>query len=181
MKTALFYGLVLALANIVLALVSFFLGYQTDNIAAGQWFSLLGLAVAVGIMWAGIRAVREEAKDRSLPFGRGVLAGTVISASSGAIYSVYTFIHFQFINPSFLDYYIDFLRGKWAAKGLREAQMATMEKITRFMMSPGIMSIVTFLYAMIIGVVLALILAAILRRAPAKESPAAMPPPQPAA
>jgi len=181
MKTALFYGLVLALANIVLALVAFFLGFQTDNIAGGQWFSLLSLVAAVGIMWFGIRATREESKDRSLSYGRGVLAGTVISAFSGAIYSVYSLIHFQFINPNFADYYLDFMRGKWAAKGMREAQMAAMEKVTRFMMSPGIMSIVTFIYALVIGVVLALILAAFLRRAPAKDSPPIMPPPQPAA
>ena len=171
MNTALFYGIVLALTNIVLALVGFFLGFQTDKLAEGQWFGWLNLVAMVGITWLGIRAVREEAADKSLSYGRGVLTGFVISVCSGVIGAVYTFIHFQFINPSYADYYLDFLRQKWAEKGLGDAQVAAAEKFTRFLMSPGIMSVVGLITTVVFGVVVALILAAILKRAPGRVAP----------
>jgi len=41
MNTTFFYALILAVSNIVLSLVSFFLGYQTDKMAEGKWFGWL--------------------------------------------------------------------------------------------------------------------------------------------
>jgi hypothetical protein len=168
MNTALFYGIVLALANIVLALVGFFLGFQTDKLAEGQWFNWLSLVAMVGITWLGIRAVREEAADKSLSYGRGVLAGFLISVCSGVTGAVYTFIHFRFINPNYADYYLDFVHQKWAEKGMGDAQMEAAEKGIRFMMSPGIMSVIGLFLAIIFGLAATLILAAILKRTPGR-------------
>ena len=85
MNTTLFYGVVLALANIVLSLISFFLGFQTEKLAQGQWFGLLNFVAAVVVFWLGIRAVREEAADKSLTYGKGVLTGFLIALYSGLI------------------------------------------------------------------------------------------------
>lgn len=173
MNTAFFYGLVLALANIVLSLVSYFLGFQTDRIAQEPWIGLLGFVVMVAILWFGIRAMREEAKDGSLSYGRGVGGGTLVSLYSGLIGMVYTFIHFTFINPSYIDYRIDATRPKWIKLGLNDAQMETSEKALRFIYAPVPLSILSLLITIFFGVVIALVVAAFLKRAPA-----ATPPPQ---
>jgi hypothetical protein len=167
MNTAFFYGLVLALANIVLSLVGYFLGFQTDRIAQEQWFGLLRLVVTVVILWLGIRATREEATDKSLSYGRGVGGGTLISLYAGLIGMVYAFIHITFINPSYVDYRIDATRPKWIRLGLNDAQMEASEKALRFIYAPVAFSILTLLMTVFFGVVIALVIAAFLKRAPA--------------
>lgn len=170
MNTPLFYGVVLAVTNIVLTLAAFFLGFQTDKLAQGQWFGLLSIAAGIIVLWVGIRAVREEAADKSLSYGKGVLTGFLISLYSGLIGMVYTFIHFQFINPSFIDYQIDLARQKWSQIGLDEAKMAAAEKVVRFVFSPPVLAGVTLIWALVFGAIIALILAAILKR-PAPAAP----------
>ncbi len=166
MNTALFYGIVLALANIVLSLAAFFLGFQTDRIAEAYWFNILGLVVFVAVLWFGIRAAREEAQDGSLSYGRGVMTGFLISLYSSLIGAVYTFIHFTFINPNFVEYQLDATRQKWIAAGLGDAQIAAAEKFARFFLSPVMMSVVALVLPVLFGVILALILSAFLKRGP---------------
>ena len=169
MNTKMFFGLILALANIGLALLGFFLGFQTDKIAQGQWFGLLSLIALAAVLWFGIRAVRAEAKDGALTYGKGVGSGFLISLYGGLIGSLYSFVHFTFINPNFVDYQLDLTREKWTQAGLGEAQIATAEKFTRFFLSPVMMSITGLVMTLLLGTVIALILAAFLKRAPRLE------------
>jgi uncharacterized membrane protein (DUF441 family) len=164
MNTAFFYGLILAVSNIVLTLVGFFLGFQTDKMAEGRWFGWLSLVVGILVTWLGVRAVREESADKSLSYGKGVGSGFLINLYAGVIGSIYGFIHFTFINPDFADYAID--QAKQNAKNVSDAQLAQMEKIMRFMMSPAIMSIWGFIMALVFGIVIALIVSAFLKREP---------------
>jgi hypothetical protein len=168
MNTTFFYALILAVSNIVLSLVSFFLGYQTDKMAEGKWFGwltmVLSLTLAFVLTWLGVKSVREESADKSLRYGKGVGTGFLINLYSGVIGSIYSFIYFTFINPDFADYAID--QAKQNAKNVSDAQLAQMEKIMRFMMSPAIMSIWGFLMGLFFGIVIALIVSAFLKREP---------------
>jgi hypothetical protein len=175
MNTPFFYGLVLAFGNIVLTLVFFFLGYQTDKMVQGRWIvSLLPLVMTIIVMWLGIRAAREEAKDGSLSYGKGVGTGVLIALYAGLIGAIYTYIHFTFINPSFADYSIDMVRQQWAAKGMSDAQMETAEKYTRFMYKPAVLAILGIILSPLFGLVIALILSVFLKRK--KEAIAENPP-----
>ena len=92
MNTTFFYALILAVSNIVLSLVSFFLGYQTDKMAEGKWFGwltmVLSLALAFVLTWLGVKSVREESADKSLRYGKGVGTGFLINLYSGVIGSI---------------------------------------------------------------------------------------------
>jgi hypothetical protein len=177
MNTTLFYGLILAASNIVFTLVFFFLGFQTDKIAEGRWFGFLPFIVGIVVTWLGIKAVREEAKDKALTYGKGVGSGVLINLYSGIVGSIYGFIHFTYINPNFIDYMINMTRQQWASKGIGEAQMDTMEKGMRMMMSPIMSSIWGLAAAVFFGLLIALVVSAFLRREPqpaaADASPAA--------
>ena len=168
MNTTFFFALVLSVANIVLSLVFFFLGYQTDKITQGQWVSLfLPLVVMIVVNWLGIKAVREEAKDNSLSYGKGVGTGFLITLYAALIGIFYTFIHLQFINPNFADYAIDAVRQKWVAAGMGDSQMEQTEKFMRFIYKPAIMAIMGFIMSLVGGLVVSLILSIFLRRKPA--------------
>jgi Protein of unknown function (DUF4199) len=177
MKATLSHGLILAAGLIVLTLVGFFLGFQTDKIAEGRWFGLLTFALIIVVTWLGIKAVRGEAKDNSLSYGKGVGSGVLINLYGGVVSSIYSFFHLTFINPSFADYTINATRQQWAEKGLSDAQMDAAEKFMRMILSPIIASISGFIMTVIVGLVVALVASAFLKRAPQPafetETPAA--------
>jgi uncharacterized membrane protein YeaQ/YmgE (transglycosylase-associated protein family) len=166
MNTTFSYGLILAVTNIVLTLVGFFLGFQTDKMAEGTWFGWLTFVAAIVVTWLGIKAVREEAKDKALSYGKGVGSGVLINLYAGVIGSIYGVIHFTYINPSFRDYMMNTMRQKWAEAGVSDAQMETMEKGFRFMMSPVMASISGLIMTVLFGLVVALVVSAFLKRAP---------------
>ena len=178
MNTTFFYAVVLSVTNIVLTLVFFFLGFQTDKMAQGTWIAgLLPFAVMIIVTWLGIKAVREEAKDKSLSYGKGVGTGVLIALYAGLIGAVYTFVHFTFINPNFADYAIDVARQQWAAKGMGDSQMDGAEKFMRIVYKPVVMAIMGVILSPLFGLIISLILSIFLKRKPAataENAPAAV-------
>jgi hypothetical protein len=164
MNTKFFYALILTVCSIVLNLLLFFTGFQTEKLAVGQHLGWLGFVAMAAVLWFGVKAVRDDKSDTSFTYGQGVGAGVLISLYSGLMNSVYTFIHFKFINTSFADYMMEIIRGKWAAQGLTEAQMERAEGFTRMMFNPVIQAVMAPIGAVVVGLVLSLIIAAILKR-----------------
>ena len=176
MNTKFFYALILTFATIVLQLLLFFTGFQTEKLATGQYLAYLGFAIMAVVLWLGIQAVRDEKPDRTLSYGQAVGAGVLISLFSGLMNGVYTFIHLKFINTSFADYMMGTIREKWVAAGMTEAQMERAEGFTRTMIGPAVQAILTPVFAVLAGVILSLIIAALIKRkapsATASTSPA---------
>jgi hypothetical protein len=166
MSTKFFYALVLTLATVVLQLLLFFSGFQTEKLATGQYLQWLGLVIMAVVLWLGIKAVRDEKPDRTMTYGQRVGTGVLISLYSGLMGAIYTFVHFTFINTGFADYTIALTREKWAAKGLTQAQMEGAEAITRKMLQPGVQAILGVFFAVLIGLVLSLIIAALVKPKP---------------
>jgi hypothetical protein len=167
MGTKFTYALALTIAGAVFNLVMYFLGFQTDKMAAGQYFQWIGLIITIAVLWLGIKAVREESPDKSLSYGQGVGAGTLISFYSGLMSAVYTYIHFKFINPSFFDYQAAMMRDKMAAKGMSDTQIEQASTMMQKFSGPGVSACVTPFIVVLFGLIISLILAAILKRAAA--------------
>ena len=119
----------------------YFLGFHTDKMATGQYFQWAPLVITIIVLWLALKAIREENEGHYLTYGQGVGAGTLICLFSGLMSAVYTYLHFKFINPNFTDYQVEFMRGKWAAKGLTDAQMDQAETMMRKFSGPGIYAI----------------------------------------
>ncbi|HEY0863351.1 MAG TPA: DUF4199 domain-containing protein [Lacunisphaera sp.] len=164
MSTKFIYALTLTICGALLNLLLYFTGFQTEKLATGQYFQWLGFVIMFAVLWLGIKAVRDEAPEKGLSYGRGVGSGTLISLYSGLMSSVYSFIHFKFVNTEFADYQLALIRPKWEAAGIGDAQMEQMEKMTRTMMSPVAQAIMTPIFVVIFGLILSLIIAAILKR-----------------
>lgn len=164
MSTKFIYALTLTICGALLNLLLYFTGFQTEKLATGQYFQWLGFVMMFAILWLGIKAVRDEAPEKGMSYGRGVGTGTLISLYSGLMSSVYSFIHFKFVNPEFADYQLALIRPKWEAAGMGEAQMDQAEKMTRAMMGPVAQAIMTPILVVLFGLILSLIIAAILKR-----------------
>jgi len=170
MSTTLLYALIMAIAQVVVTLISYFLGYQTDHMASGRWFQLIPLVVSIVILVLGIKAVREEQPGKGLSYGKGVGTGALITLYSCIIGSVYAYIHFTYVNPNFADYVVEVSREKWASAGMSDSQMENAEKGVRWFTKPAVQAIASFIIGNIFGVILSLIIAAFLKREPAVAS-----------
>lgn len=164
MSTKFIYALILTICGALLNLLLFFTGFQTEKLATGQYFQWLGFVIMFTVLWLGIKAVREETAEKGMSYGRGVGTGVLISLYSGLMSSVYSFIHFKFVNPEFADYQLALIRTKWEAAGMSETQMEQAEKVTRAMMGPVTQAIMTPIFVVVIGLVCSLIIAAFLKR-----------------
>jgi hypothetical protein len=122
------------------------------------------------VLWLGIKAVRDEAPEKGMSYGRAVGTGTLIALYSGLMSAVYVFIHFKFVNTQFVDYQMAFVRTKWEAAGMAEAQMDQAEQFTRMFMGPAAQAIMTPIAGTILGLIFSLIIAAFLKR-PAADAP----------
>jgi hypothetical protein len=169
MSTTLLYALIMAIGQIVLTLIGFFLGYQTDKINQGTWFGFVPLVYAIVIYWLAIKAVREEDAGKYLTYGKGVGTGVMIAVYSGLIGSIYAYVHFTFVNPNFIDYLIEASRVKWVAVNMSDAQMEGAEKGMRMFTKPIIQSVFGFVATIVMGLIISLIMAAILKRNPPDE------------
>lgn len=166
MSTTLLYALIMAIAQIVVNLISFFLGYQTDRISSGTWFGFMPLVVSIVVLTLGIRAVREEQEGKYLTYGKGVGTGVLIALYSSLIGAVYSYIHLTFVNPNFADYMIEASRIKWAAAGMSESKMDGAEKFMRPLFKPLVQSLISMGLGIFFGTILSLIIAAFLKRTP---------------
>ncbi len=172
MSTKFTYALILTITGALLNLLLFFTGFQTEKLATGQYFQWLGFVIMFTVLWLGIKAVREESPHKAMSYGKGVGTGVLISLYSGLMSSVYSFIHFKFVNTEFADYQLALIRPKWEAAGMAEAQMDQAEKFTRAMMGPIAQAVLTPVFVVIFGLICSLIVAAFLKRAAPDEAKA---------
>jgi ABC-type sugar transport system permease subunit len=177
MSTKFFYAVVLALATIVLQLLLYFSGFQTEKLATGQYLQWLGFVIMAVVLYLGIKAVRDEKPGRAMTYGQRVGTGVLISLYAALMGAAYSFIHFTFINTGFADYVIAMTREKWATRGLTQAQMEGAEAITRKMLQPGVQALMGVIFGVLIGVVLSLIIAALVKdkARPATDAAASAP------
>lgn len=170
MSTKFTYALIMTVCQVAVSLVMFFLGFETEKIATGQYFGWLGMVFMIVVLWLGIKAVRDEAPGQALSYGGCVGTGTLIGLYAGLMGGAYRFIHLKFINTSFADYQMEFIRSQWAAKGMSDAQMEQAEGFTRVMMGPVAQGISTPIFVVILSVLIALVLAIFLKRPPAEAA-----------
>jgi urea transporter len=159
----------MAIGQIVLTLIAFFLGYQTDKINQGTWFGFVPLIYAIAVYWLGQKAVREEDAGKYLTYGKGVSTGLMIAIYSGLIGAIYTYVHYSFVNPNFADYLIEASRTKWVAAGMSDTQMEGAEKGMRMFTKPAIQAVFFLIIGIVLGLIISLITAAFLRRTPPEE------------
>ena len=171
MSTKFTYALILTICGVVFSLLMFFTGFQTEKLAIGQKIEWLRLVLTVAVLYLGVKAVREEAPGKALSYGQALGAGTLISLYATLMGSVYTYIHFKFVNPNFFTYQLNMLREQWAAKGIPDAQIDRMADMTEKWSGPGIYACVGFMIGFIVCFIISLIVAAILKRAPQEATP----------
>jgi hypothetical protein len=176
MKTTLIYGLIMSVVGALLAFLLYFLGFHdsVEKLPTAQTIGMVtGLVNAVVCIFLGIRARRSEL-PASEPFGYGRALGTgTLIALWGALFgTVFHVIYMGLINPGFRDIIVQGELAKMEARGMSSAQIEQAEGMVRMMTGPIPSGIFALIGGFVFGFIIALIIAAFVRR-PAADTPPA--------
>jgi hypothetical protein len=181
MKTTFIYGIGMAVASFVLGLILFFAGFHSDaeKLATAQLVGSLGALVitVVGLIMA-MKARREEfTAEEGFGYGRALGTGTLTALWSSLTGAVLSVVYAVAINPGMQEVIIEGEIAKMEEQGLPASTIEQAEGVIKFMTSPAMMAVSNFIFGLVVGFVISLILAAFLKR---NAVDAVAPPPPPA-
>ncbi|TLX71980.1 DUF4199 domain-containing protein [Labilibacter sediminis] len=155
------YGLYLGIASIVFSLITYYGG-----LLGNKGFSYLGYLIPIVFIVLGLNHYKNNVNNGILRYGSGVGLGVLISVVGGVVSSVFTYVLLAIIDPSIHQQIINLAHEEALKSGTSEAQLEQAEGIMNAMMSPLSLSIMGILGSALIGLIIALIVAAIVKKDP---------------
>lgn len=166
MKPSVKYGLIYAGISIGISLLAFGLGMEKDE-SVQKISSYINIALPAVIIFLGIRSQRDDAGNGFLSFGSGFGTGMTIAALGGLLTAAYTWLYFKILNPSMITFIKLKQEEELYKRGLSDGEVEKMSEQMGAWATPEMMSIFVFIGAVLLGLVISLISAGILK----KENP----------
>lgn len=162
MKIALKYGFIYAGASILMSLIMYITGLnRTDS----TWLiTLIGLAVPVVCILLAVKEYKAELGGGFMKFSDIFKHGLVICLIGGIIYSAYSILYIQVIDPTFMDYIMEKQVTKMQEMGMDDDAIEKAMKGSASMQSPFWMFTFSLLGSLFAGAIISLIMAAILKK-----------------
>ncbi len=163
-KTALNFGVLLALLTIALQVVSYAMDAHIDR---PWWLGVVQLIISVGIVIMGLKAFRTD-NSGFLTLGQALKTGIAISLVAGIIAVIFNYIFINFIDPDFIQKTMDFTEEQMIEQNpnmSQEERDLAMDISAKFM-SPLVMSAISLLFTLFMGFIISLIAGLILKRNP---------------
>lgn len=157
-RTALKWGVIIGIISIL---------YSTATMVSGQIGNQsLGYVVYL-IIGVGIYLALNDFRKENLgyiSFGQGLGLGTMMSAIIGLLSSFYSFAYMKFIDSSITDQILKNAEREMEKKGLPDDQIEQAMEYSKMFMSPGIMFVAGVFFTVLMGFILSLIIAAIMKK-----------------
>jgi hypothetical protein len=167
-NTVIRYGLISgALISLMMVLTMPFhdqIGFGTTGLVVGYTTMVLAFL----LIYFGVRSYRDTVAGGTVRFGRALAVGVLIAAVSSLCYvATWQVVYYKFM-PDFMDKYAAHELTKERASGASEEQIATrkaeMEKFAVMYRNPFYNAAFTIMEPLPVGLIVALISAAILSR-----------------
>lgn len=157
-RIALKYGVLASVVIMVFTTIINVTG-QSQN----KWLTSLSFVfMIVGIVVA-MKAFKEENKG-FMTYGEGLGLGSLFSAIMGLLGSTFSVLYNKFIDPTIITQAMDTARSEMESKGMDDAQIDQAMAMSEKFMSPGVLFAFGVIGSLMVGFVLSLIIAAILRK-----------------
>ena len=158
-RVALKWGLITGVALVVYSTLLNVLGQMTNG-----WLTVVVYLIIVVGLVLGMREFRSLNGDY-LTFGQGVGLGALLSAVAGVISSTYNVLYSTVIDPGLQERVMDNMREQLEDQGkLSDDQIDQAMEFSKMFQSPGLQFVAGVFGAILVGVFLSLIVAAVLRR-----------------
>ncbi len=154
-QVAIKWGLILGIISIVLFLAFYFGGLMGESWT--EWISPIFIAV---IMYLAHKEFKDQGNS-FMSYGQGLGLGTLMSAVSGVVSSVFTYIYIKFINADYVVELLDMARAKMEEQGQGDDQIDVAMGMMEKFMSAGMTAGISLLGTIFIGFLIALVVSAI--------------------
>jgi len=154
---ALKYGLITALVGIVYSLVLNVLDLSTN-----QWLTSLSYLILI----AGLVLAMRDFKSNNygyMSYGQGLGIGSLLSAIFGLLSGIFSWIYTTYIDPEFMGRMQEVQRTKMLEQGLSDEQIDAALGMAAKFQNPLTMIFGSMAVFLIIGFILSLIIAAIIK------------------
>lgn len=160
-KIALNYGLLLALAIIVLSVIVYALGMSVEQ---PWWQSLLSFVFMIAIIWMGLKAYKLGSGG-FMSLGDALKVGLAISVISGIVGSIFTYIFITFIEPDFIAQMLQTTQENMVEQNpdMTQEQLDMAMGMSEKFLSPWIMVALGIIYSLFFGFIISLIEGLILK------------------
>ncbi|WP_066506165.1 DUF4199 domain-containing protein [Rufibacter sp. DG15C] len=152
------YGLITGFISVIYSLILFVT--EMNNNSALSYLSILILAGGIFFAYKHFKGMNGG----FMSYGQGLGIGTVLSAVAGLLGGIFTFIYVKFVDTAFLQKVQDLQIAKMEEQGLSEAQIEKATEMAATFSGPGMMLVMGILGTLVIGFLVSLVMAAIMKR-----------------
>lgn len=153
------YGLTAGMAYVVFTLALYLLDMEKN-----QGLGSVGYLILLGAQFLGVKEIRDGEMNGYISFGSAWKKGLLIAVVAGIISGIYMAIHLNFIHPELLEEVLYETESQMEASGASSEEIEMGMKMAKVFTNPGMTSVFTLLGFLFIGMVLALIPAAVLKK-----------------
>ncbi|MEE9381304.1 MAG: DUF4199 domain-containing protein [Hyphomonadaceae bacterium] len=165
-RFALIYGLI-AGPIIILSMILGIVLSGGEGLGSSLWLGYLIMIVAFSLIFVGIKRYRDQELGGVIKFGQAFLLGLGITAVAGVVYVAAWEVYLNITNYAFINEYAAGIIEKKQAAGVLgeelQAVIADMDKLKEQYANPLFRLPMTFAEVFPIGLIVALVSAAVLR------------------
>lgn len=166
--TAIRHGIFAAGIMILVLVVLYFLFSPYTLLDLGEVMGYATMVIAMSMIFIGIKRYRDNELNGCITFKQAFGLGAYIAAIGSFIYGIFEGLFYEFsdFKELYLDFYIDKIKNSGQSPEAIHQQLQEMNQQFAMWDSPFMMGLLMFLTVFIIGLLIALISAAILKKYP---------------
>jgi hypothetical protein len=167
-RSALRYGLIAAGILIVVVFAMYFLFNPYTLMDMGEILGYSTMVIAMSMIFIGIKRYRDNNLNGFISFGQAFGMGVYIAVIGSFLYGIFEGIFYG--TSEFREVYLEFYTNKIKSSGqspeIIQQQLNEMQQQFAMWDSPFMMGLLMFLTVLVIGIIISLVSAAILRKKP---------------
>jgi len=153
------WGAILGFVGIIYNVILYMLDQNLN-----QNLGYLGIIITIVLLILGVRSFRDNVRGGVLPFGPAFQFGFVMIVVSSVIGIIYAYLLWTVIDPDIIGKMKDMQMDKMLEKGVPEEALDQAMAISGKFMTPLVMTIMGLFSGILMGTIVALIVAAIFKK-----------------
>jgi hypothetical protein len=155
---ALKWGAITGLVSIIYSTI-----LQVTGLASNQPMAWAGSIIIIGGIFYGMNDFKSQTGGY-MSYGEGLGVGTLLSAVSGLMSSAFSAFYIKFIDDSSIKKSLEIQRQAMEQRGMDDTQIDQAMQMAEKFTGPGMIFIFGFIFTLLLGLVISLVMAAILKK-----------------
>lgn len=153
------YGLILAVYSIFVLVVLYVMNVQEQNWMVGT----LNVIVTIIIFVAALKTFKNN-NGGYMSLSEALKLGLAVAAVGGLIVAIYSYFHYSFIHPEFVEMARENAMLEISSQGMGEAQMKQAKEMSEIFTSPIFFATISLILTLFSGFIISLIAGLIMKK-----------------